>query len=277
MMRLFTIPALVLIPACVVGHVGSGDAATETRDIDGATGIVSSTMVHVTVSPGEQRSFELTCDDNLLDEIEVEVESDGMLIVRATPGVTLLPRTDCTAEVVLPELFEARSDGSGGLEVVGDFPMLARVGSDGSGALVVDGTAGALTDVDSHGSGAVEIAHAIAPEACGLAVLHTGSGRVVIDELEACNLEVVSSGSGGNDIRGQIDSVAIDLSGSGGVKQEGLVAREADITISGSGGVEMTVVESLRARLSGSGGATIHGDPSERDIQETGSGRVRFE
>jgi len=280
MLRPITLPALaiVLLPACIVGQVGSGEPETQTRDIDGATSVTSATAVRVEIQPGaEQASLELTCDDNLIDDIITEVDDQGMLTVRTEPRTTLLPVAPCVARVALPAVFEARNTGSGGLEVLDDAPELGLVENSGSGAVSVLGLAGSLVEVVASGSGALEIDVADVPDSCSLDVVHTGSGRVRIGDVEACDLSISQSGSGSSSIAGRVSELDLDVSGSGGVKERDLVVDRADIGISGSGGVELTVRESVRARLSGSGGAVIHGSPDERDIQETGSGRVKFE
>lgn len=275
MTRTALVAALALFPACVVGHVGSGDAVTVDREVDGAVAFSNETMVAVLVRPTADASgMEIRCDDNLVDELITEIEDDGMLRLRTPSGVNLLPRTDCTAIVELPRVDELAVSGSGEIRVEGDAPDLVSIRSAGSGRLHIEGASPLVSEISSSGSGAVE-ARGIA--ACELDVDKSGSGRVELFDLAVCDLAIRSSGSGRVVATGAAEHLELDLSGSGGLREPDLTVDHAVIDMSGSGGVELTVVESIEINMSGSGGATIHGSPEGRQVRATGSGKVRFE
>ena len=274
MTRTALVAALALFPACVVGHVGSGDAVTVDREVEGAVALSNETMVAVLVRPtADASSMEIRCDDNLVDELLTEIE-DGVLRLRTPNGVNLVPRTDCTAILELPMVDELSVSGSGEIRVEGDAPDLLSIRSAGSGRLHIEGASPMLSEISSSGSGAVE-ARGIA--ACELDVDKSGSGRVEIFDLAVCDLAIRSSGSGRVVATGAAEHLDLDLSGSGGLREPDLTVDHAVIDMSGSGGIELTVVESIEINMSGSGGATIHGNPEERQVRATGSGKVRFE
>jgi hypothetical protein len=113
---------------------------------------------------------------------------------------------------------------------------------------------------------------------CDLVVDHTGSGAVEFGVLTACSLDLNQTGSGRTLIAdGGVDDLKMVLSGSGGFKNPDFEADVADLTLTGSAGAELTVNDAIRARLSGSGGIAVHGNPEGRDVQASGSGRVNFE
>lgn len=246
-----TLALLLHLSGCLVG---SGQSATETRDVGPVATIDNGTFARVEVTVGAARDeIDVTCDDNLLGLLRTEVSGDTLTIRTDPLSTAVLPRTRCVIELAVADLFEIESHGSGGLYVDGDAISLDTLRHTGSGPIQI---ASIVTDtLDLHNS---------------------GSGGTTVDDLVADTLEAHSSGSGGLHLSGAVDVLDASLTGSGGMRERDLVARDAFLDVSGSGGVELTVFDHLDIRLSGSGGAIIHGDPAQQNVQSTGSGRVRF-
>lgn len=246
----------VLLPACVVAKVGDGQSATIESTFTGVDGVSVTTFVDttVTVTPGaNEATISLTCDDSLLDELDVHV-NDGVLVLGDDAGYALVPQSDCHAEIEVPALTSIENTGSGLLAVINAF----------------DG----LTTLDATGSGGVELG---AVGACDLVLTHTGSGPVTIGGLTACTVAATTTGSGGTHLTGTADSADIRVTGAGGFGEAGFVVDSVELMLTGAGGAELTVLESATVVLTGSGGATIHGDPPTRDVQDDGAGDVNFE
>lgn len=271
---LTVLSALTLLPACVFGEVGSGEAATEVRPADGATAFESHLFLGTTVRLGEASEITITCDDNLLDDIITEVH-DGVLELRGrVDGQPMTPRTLCEAEVVLPRIDAMANTGSGPMTLQGDFDGLTHLEVTGSGPITGEGLLAGLEEAVQTGSGGLDLGGV---DTCSLSLTQSGSGRVQIGALRACDVLVDKSSSGRMVLAGRAELLDLQASGSGGFGDEDFVVDEAIVALSGSGGAELTVLQSVEARLSGSGGVRVHGDPADRDIRETGSGRVRFE
>lgn len=271
---LLTSILFLVTTGCIVGEIGSGDAATEIRDAPGAVAFENALFVRSEVIvDATGPAIEITCDDNLLDNIVTEVD-DGVLVLRSEINANMVPRTDCEALVRLPEVRSLTSSGSGATVLLDDVDGLTDIVGTGSGALRVEAAVSGVEHIGSHGSGAVTID---AMAGCSADIAHTGSGRVVVDDLLVCDIEVANSGSGRTVLSGVAEAADISVSGSGGFGDEDFVVQVARVRSSSSGGIELTVLDQVEVDLSGSGGATIHGDPDQRDVSETGSGRARFE
>ena len=245
-----------LLPACVVAKVGDGQSATVVTRFGGVAGVELTTFVDttVTVTPGvTEATVSLTCDDSLLDELEVELDGD-VLVLSDSAGYALVPRSDCHAEI--------------------DVPGLSTVANTGSGLLAVTSPFTGLVELDATGSGGIEVA---AATTCDLTITHTGSGPVTVSSLTACTVDATTTGSGGTHLTGSADTADLRVTGTGGFGEAGFVVDVLDLVLTGSGGAELTVLESATITLTGSGGAVIHGDPPERDVQDDGSGDVNFE
>ncbi|MFK7929702.1 MAG: DUF2807 domain-containing protein [Myxococcota bacterium] len=274
MTRISLIALLLALPACIGTQIGSGTAVTVDKDVEGTTTFVNSTFVDVFVQPGADGSrLELTCDDNLIDNLVADLNEDGELELRVVDGQNLMPRSDCTATLEVPLLTSLSQNGSGQIHVEGDLPELESVQSSGSGSIEVHGITPAVSSVRAQGSGGVFLTGITA---CSLSVDTSGSGESILDGLAVCDLDVRTSGSGSVVLEGTAERIIARVSGSGAVGNEAMVVQTADVDVSGSGDVELTVTESLRARLSGSGDAIIHGNPADRDVNTTGSGDVEF-
>jgi hypothetical protein len=270
---LLTVLFLLPLSACI-SDVGSGNAATESRDAEGATAFHLENFVAATVRQADgPASMDLTCDDNLLDLFETEVE-DGVLVLRTRRAHNLLPKATCEAFVSLPVLNGVAASGSGGLTVQGDVDALHTIEVSGSGGLEALGNLGDVQDIRTTGSGGLALGSV---QGCSVEVDATGSGGLKVVDIQACDLSVVHSGSGRVRLDGVAESLDLDQSGSGGFGETGLEVASATLRVSGSGGAELTVLESVEVTVSGSGGVTIHGNPAQRDVNDTGSGGVKFQ
>lgn len=255
----FIFALLALVPGCF-GSVerGNGVEGTEARDVGEFEGIVSQSQVDVMVTIGDEPSIEISCDENLLDDIET-LRRDGDLVVRTRSQgvgrfVQIEPTLDCVAYVVVPDLERATSTGSSTMELEGEYGLTALTAT-GSGNLVVHGTVSAET----------------------VSMTSTGSGGIAIDEVIAEQVNMTATGSGGVGIGGgTTGALALTVTGSGEVLARGLGAGDVAARLTGSGDAELTAFDSLEARISGSGNLAIWGDPDRQDVNTTGSGEVRY-
>ncbi|MEJ2006455.1 MAG: DUF2807 domain-containing protein, partial [Cyclobacteriaceae bacterium] len=123
-------------------------------------------------------------------------------------------------------------------------------------------------------------------EVQGAATLHTdnvfsgdylrltmsGAGEVDMD-VDLGRLELDISGAGAVELKGNAEEQDISMSGAGGYDAEELISRRCRISISGVGGAQVYVTEDLDATVSGIGGVSYLGNPSNvrSDISGLGS------
>lgn len=103
-----------------------------------------------------------------------------------------------------------------------------------------------------------------------------GSGNVVADQLKADDLRVTIDGSGRQRIGLNVDSIVARISGSGTFVLSGKT-RDEEIDISGSGSYDAKNLKAGNANvsISGSGDAIVNSKKS-LDISINGSGRVQY-
>ncbi len=102
----------------------------------------------------------------------------------------------------------------------------------------------------------------------------SGSGDMDLD-VNSPKIQSKTTGSGDFQIKGTSEKVTITISGSGNFDGANLESNEAIIYITGSGDVTVTAKQTLDAMISGSGNINYSGNPSQKDINTTGSGEVK--
>jgi hypothetical protein len=104
----------------------------------------------------------------------------------------------------------------------------------------------------------------------------SGSGKILVSDLQADSFESGISGSGDVIISGQgsADKGTVHISGSGSYKGESFEIDHLEVHISGSGSCNCKAGDELNAHVSGSGNVNYYGNP-KIDARVSGSGHVR--
>lgn len=112
-------------------------------------------------------------------------------------------------------------------------------------------------------------------KADSLTIDMSGSGSVTSDDVVASYLLLKKSGSGDMNMKGQANKVAYSASGSGDLNARDLQTKVLSCDKSGSGDVSATVTDSLFIDASGSGDFTYWGSPVHVDQRISGSGSIK--
>ena len=163
---------------------------------------------------------------------------------------------------------EVRVGGPSTLTVEGDSNLLPLVHTDVEGD-----TLKVWTDADLRSSGPIRVVFT-APRLRELS--STGSVHVDVNGLNGGALRVSHTGSGHVIIRGRLDDLDLNHTGSGSFTGEGLESRSAHVNMVGSGRIDVGVVrgDALRVNSTGSGGLQARGAVRQLDVQAQGSGRM---
>lgn len=105
----------------------------------------------------------------------------------------------------------------------------------------------------------------------------SGTCAARIYGIRGSKFQVDISGSGKLGASGDVDSVTLDISGSGRADLSSLQSRAAIAIISGSGSAKIDARESLKTDISGSGSVTYTGNPAHVEKSISGSGSVEPE
>ncbi len=200
---------------------GSGEAATETRDLGAFDGISLAGSFKVTVRQGPNSQFELKADKNILPLIETRV-------VESSKGRTL--------EISPKKGYSWSSKTEPQITV--EVAQLRKIAVAGSGDVRVEAMKTPNVDISIAGSGDVDLV-----------------------DLNSERLGLQVSGSGDVKARGRTGSLSLSVAGSGDVHARELQAEEVRASIAGSGSATVHAVKTLKVSIAGSGDIAYLGSP----------------
>ena len=213
-------------------------ADRETRPVGSFTEISLGGSAHVVVKQGSPQSVVVEASKEDLADFETEVQSNKLRLgFRQKPG---------------SGMFNYKNHG----------PVTVYV------------TAPSLTALRVGGSGKLEVNGPLQADAMTLAV--SGSGDLLVPQLEAGHLETAVSGSGDVTVGGTCPSNEIRISGSGKVRAHDLKTETSRARISGSGDARVFASRSAEGTISGSGNLYVAGG-AQLSSTTRGSGRVTKE
>ncbi|MCL6257574.1 DUF2807 domain-containing protein [Aquiflexum sp. TKW24L] len=127
--------------------------------------------------------------------------------------------------------------------------------------------------IKSTGSGSFKIQSDLTTGSLSLG--NTGSGNIILKNVNTDNLSVGMTGSGNITVAGgSVGEFTLSQTGSGDFKGEGISAEKASINKTGSGQSEIGEVENLNVKSTGSGNVYYSGKPESVNVSATGSAKV---
>jgi hypothetical protein len=191
------------------GVKGSGELASEAREVEDFTRIKSTGSFDVYVAVGKKTSLTIEFDDNLLELIETRVRGNTLVL---DAEESFRSRHNCRVEITVPSLERVTISGSGDIEISNLTGEYFECWISGSGNIKAQGR---VQEVEAKVS---------------------GSGEIDLGEVKAIKAYATISGSG--DIR-VYASAKFDgsVSGSGDIFYYG-DPLQTDRHVSGSGKIK---------------------------------------
>lgn len=191
------------------GIEGSGDPETRSLDLEDFTEIDLGGAFELEVSFGSRQSVDITVDDNLWDNLEVEVRS-GRLTVDWDKSCR--PEVDCKIVVVVKQLEEISIHGACEADIEDIQGETFRFNVSGAGDLEING------------------------EVNELEVQISGAGDVDARDLKAKSVDIRISGAGSAEVYAS-ESLKARISGAGDLKYYG-DPEDRDTKVSGVGSIK---------------------------------------
>jgi hypothetical protein len=101
-----------------------------------------------------------------------------------------------------------------------------------------------------------------------------GSGSIELQDLDQDHLRLRIRGSGTASGNGKVQSLQLEIMGSGSAHLARLAETNADVTIDGSGDADVAPVGAARVTIAGSGDVRLHAQPAQLSTHVYGSGRI---
>lgn len=195
------------------------------------------------------------------EEIQVKGNFEVFLRKSDTPGLTI------TTDENLHEYIEVEVDGDV-LEIKSTRNLRSKEGI----KLLIEYTD--LMAVMAGGASVIQSDDTITGDYLRLEMSGAGAMDLSVD-LKA--LKVNISGAGAMELKGKVMEQNIQMSGAGGLNAKELVSQKCKIEISGVGGASVYVQKELNASVSGVGGITYSGNPTEVKTEISGLGTITRE
>lgn len=224
---------------------------SETRTIGAdVTEIDLSGPIDMTLRQGAIASLTVKGEQRLLGNIDTTQE--GKLLHIGTKGMLLHHRHR--------------------LQVVLVLPSIDKLSIRGSGDSTINGFSGERIDVQLHGSGNVKFNGRYKAVSAGV----HGSGDMEMNGGSSDKVEVALVGSGRMTVVGSCRQFTADQTGSGDLDAEHLAADVTAVNLRGSGTSVVQALKTAEVAVRGSGDVSVLGNPTERNVNKTGSGDVTF-
>jgi hypothetical protein len=197
---------------------GSGNVATETRDVSGFTGVQLAWVGDVDIRQGDSEGLTITAEDNLLPLITTVVEN-GKLVIAIKEGTrdnAVIPTRPVKFELSVRQLEEIELSGAGNIsteKLEGDELDLTL---SGAGNVDLKGLALSGLDVSSSGAGNLNLAG----EAPRQAVTLSGLGNHDAGDLRSADVSVTLSGAGNATVWAE-ETLDAEISGAGSIRYYG--------------------------------------------------------
>ncbi len=204
----------------------TGETTTQTRSVDGFTGIALSGNAKLTVTQGDAFSVAVTTDSGLLEHIDTSVHGHTLQIDQHYSIAGRSP--DVAVTVTMPHLTYLDVSGSSSTTVTKVHGDSLHVSSSGSSDIRIDAQVQELA-VDVAGSGDLTLTGT----AAAADVTVSGSGTVSGSKLATATAHVSVSGSG--DVTLRVDTTLdANVAGSGSINYYGDPVANSDVSGSGS-------------------------------------------
>jgi hypothetical protein len=197
---------VLLLAACSVTQ-GSGQLATESRQVSGFTKVELAGFGELTIEQTGTESLTISAEDNLLPRLTSEVSGDT-LVLGEEPNTTIRTTKPITYSLTVKELTGLAISGSGNISVPKLTATALSTKISGSGTITVNGTA-VDQDLEISGSGRYQ-----AEQLTSKTVKAQISGSGTANALATDMLDVKISGSGSLTYTGN-PQVTQEISGSG--------------------------------------------------------------
>jgi hypothetical protein len=253
--RSAVVVAVVLSGCGTVVH-GSGTAKSDQRDVSAYQHLAVEDALQVELTDRDVATLSVNGDDNLVQYITTDVESDGTLHVRVKDHVLLDSKTPLSIEVGRASVSD--------INVSGDSLVHSDLGIT-CDAVGLHASGSSKIDLGSVSGGSLAVEASGASHVCA----HTVSTPKGTFDLSGAS-EVLF------DI-GNVDTLTVSASGASHFDVEAITSQTASVDVSGASEVELQASQSITGDASGASQVTVGGNPSTRSVSTSGGSSVGFQ
>lgn len=170
---------------------GSGNKATETREVSGFDGIDMAGVGNLIVRQTGSTSLTVEGDDNIVPLIVTEVVN-GKLVIRVQEKSNINPKTPLVYNVTVSDLNSLGLSGAGNVEASDIKARNFSTSISGAGHVVIGNLAADSLELSLPGAGDVTLSGNVGTQKVSI----SGAGRYKADDLKSETANVTTSGVG---------------------------------------------------------------------------------
>ena len=227
MLALLALPIAVACNVPFIPEKGSGNMATESRDVSGFDQVSLSGIGTLVIEQGNREALTIEAEDNILPRIRTEVRN-GRLEIGMRPGTSIQPTREIRYHLTMRDIHAIEVEGSADVESASIQTDALTLSLAGSADARIERFAGDQLNVRISGSGTCTIAGDVTDQRVEI----EGSGEYSAADLAS-------------------ETAAVDVAGSGDATVR--VAQSLNVSIAGSGDVHYYGNPSINQRILGSG------------------------
>jgi hypothetical protein len=210
---------------------GTGDMASEEREVSGFTAVDFAGIGTVLIEIGEDEALQIEAEDNLLQYIETEVRGDT-LHIELREGVNIIPTQSMFFHLTARELDRLSVSGLGNIDTPGLESNQFSVNISGGGDINLDELEANELSVDISGLGDLHVDDGSVEKQT---ISISGGGNYNGQDFTSNIAKVVISGLGSATVWAT-EELEVDISGGGSVRYKG--DPTVDENVSGIGRIE---------------------------------------
>jgi hypothetical protein len=227
---------------------GSGNLATEKRDLTAFNKLAAHHGIQVQIEEGVGDSLRVETDDNLLPLVETKIDNETLHV--QVKG-SLKTRKPIRVTVSAKQLSDISASSSARITGAQANDRNVYFRADSSGEVVIDEARGDRVDLAASSSGGVT-AKSVACKK--LSVMANSSGRVAAS--------------------GNADEQQVDVSSSGMYNGGDLTTRQTNINCNSAGSATVQVTHELSGSASSAGSVLYSGNPAKMSVRTDSAGSV---
>jgi hypothetical protein len=190
---------------------GSGNVATESRDLNDFKGVDVSSVFQVEIIAGEDFAVEIEADDNLLPLIKTEVRS-GVLHIETVERIK--SRNGLKVRISAPAVEDIRASGASRVDMSGVRNETLRIDTSGASKINVSGETAKL-EIEVSGAGSIDAGNLKADD-----VSVNASGASHASVFATAELEADASGASRIVYSGSPKNIQKQTSGASSVREK---------------------------------------------------------
>ena len=270
-----------LLCVCILAGIQLKAVETVTKDFKNFTGINLNCSGKVHLKQGNEESFVIKCDKDVLPKLNIYMD-DNTVQIRQKDNTgsffsNLLGSSDIEFDVyvTMKKIDSLSANASGEISVEGNINSdNLFISSSSSGELEMNNITADSLNIQNSSSGEIKTGNLTVKGKVNIE--SSSSGEIEIDSLTADSIYGNVSSSGEVEISGgNVNRINVDASSSGEFKAEDMSAKNGTVSSSSAGKISAKITEEVNGNANSGGDIYIYGNPKTNNTSSNSGGSVR--